>query len=878
MTKTMKKITGLFLAVVLTTFTWLPVASAVSYPQNVTNESAYEAIEKTDSLIYSLLKSTQNKTLKQLVTKELYSDETLSALLVGVYSMLSQNEKDLSAMNIDISVKTVAKGLSQYPDVASELSAYNSWAEVKKPEASWGIKDKDGFCRGVAAILSPFNDILYTLLCSGSFSLNSIVGVKGGDGYADAIVPAMKSFGMKAVTDSGVFCSDAKKDKSNMVYHLSCDITAFLEDILLAPADRLTEILPKAAYFMNNGGFDKAVEKLIEPLTLQLVNITTFIKIKGLLNFIADPSATTQKIDINTLLNSGDLKVAEINLQEFASCVTVQGDTVNPDKGACFVVLLRFLIDTVKLNKDKTAELFENADKQSAELLKNASKLFEKETDGLVETYISLLTQKSGTVNSVQWTFSEFSPVTVEYTQNLGQEKFQRVLDGIDALIDEFVAEGGKEKTLKEMLSKEVFSSATITKLVSGVYSALTSKELKDLCALAGLDITPSQLASELSGAAYYSARNALYNCSSWKTVESKNIYWGFRAGDAKGFAKALSDCLAPFESVVSMLLAEGKVTVAGVDFYGSDGYNTAVIPLFEALGFKSETVPTYSEYKKQAEKGKGIEVLVNSVCAFAERFMEKPVYTITDILPNLLYFVENDGIYHCVKNLLYPLTRITDKLGINDIVDLSSLKNIEINKLAKELMSKADMGITLPEADIESLGKIGNLVETQSKRTSGGNFVKISYVEADRTALLVTILRYVVEVIKTPGNESIMNSFMGGGAEGGNEMFATYSAGIGEEMAAMTTDETVEWLYKLFFRERAVVPEKPEDNYLPTIIYVEEKESPAGKIFAIVAIALCVGEIFFLKKTGRIERFLEDRKIKKKLREEYDKKGEQEA
>ncbi|MBR2418853.1 MAG: hypothetical protein IKB12_09495, partial [Clostridia bacterium] len=158
------------------------------------------------------------------------------------------------------------------------------------------------------------------------------------------------------------------------------------------------------------------------------------------------------------------------------------------------------------------------------------------------------------------------------------------------------------------------------------------------------------------------------------------------------------------------------------------------------------------------------------------------------------------------------------------------------------------------------------------------GKPTEISFIKANQTGVLVTVLRYFVEVMKAPGNESLITGFMSGGAEGGNDMFATYSAGIGEEMAAMTTDETIEWLYKLFFRERAVKEIKPQDDYLPTIIYEEKKENTVLKSLVLAALILGAGELAFLKNRTRIERYIEDKKLKKKLKDDFLKKTEQEA
>jgi hypothetical protein len=213
------------------------------------------------------------------------------------------------------------------------------------------------------------------------------------------------------------------------------------------------------------------------------------------------------------------------------------------------------------------------------------------------------------------------------------------------------------------------------------------------------------------------------------------------------------------------------------------------------------------------------------------------------------------------------------EALSIKDM-----MKDLDTDKLVAELTAGLDLGMKLPEMDIELLGTIGTLETMESKRTLDGKPQTVSYVKSNQTGVMVTLLRYMVEVMKTPGNESLMTGFMSGGAEGSNDMFATYSAGIGDEMAKMTTDETVEWLYKLFFRERAVKEIKPKDDYLPTIIYEGKKDHTVLKGFFAVVIILGIGTLVAYKNRTRIERYIEDRKFKKKLKDDFLKKSEQEA
>ena len=159
----------------------------------------------------------------------------------------------------------------------------------------------------------------------------------------------------------------------------------------------------------------------------------------------------------------------------------------------------------------------------------------------------------------------------------------------------------------------------------------------------------------------------------------------------------------------------------------------------------------------------------------------------------------------------------------------------------------------------IKQFMTMGTLVTAQSKRTVAGQPATITYMKADQPAIIVTLLRFIAEMMRTPGNEDMMMGFMG---SGDNDMFSNFSGGIGDEMAKMSTDETVEWLYKIFFRERATVEIKPESDYLPTIIYTPEKndEEAVPVLFGFLFIA--AAEVIIILKRKKIIAYLEDRRI----------------
>ena len=872
MMKKGKKAISFLTVMLLVVLSLMPGALAVSYPEGVSKEQISATIGKIDTLITTVAETTDEGSLKNLILPEIYKDEVLSSLTTGIYSAIEENAESISSLGLDVTTKDVASHLEAYPEVKESLEKAEKWSEADLSKASWGIKDKESFLTATAAVMAPFNELLYALLCGGRYSLNAIIGFEGAKGYETAIIPTLRALGCETITDSGVFYAEAKENKNTMIKNIVGDIIILAERALEAPCDVLTDILPGIAHFLNNGGLDKAVSKLIEPVKLQLFNISTFIKVETILSFIQDSESFTQNftLNINDILGSTGLEIAEINLEEIAGCGTVGADgTVVSDKAATFTVLMRWLLDTAKLNKDT---LKETLGEDTAEMGKIIDNLLAKDTDDIIALVVKLLNDDKGEYNDYKWVFSAFEAVNVSYTANLSKEKFQRVVDGIDELLDQVIAEGGEYKTVKEALAPEIYSNKVVSSLVCEIYNMLSAEELEAIGALAGLDITPAALANELTEVRFTNTRYALSKASSWKKVNVNTLTWGFRNGEKEGFTKALAAALRPMEDIIAMMLCQGKIQILGsIDIYGSNGYNTAVIPLLEAFGCESDSILTYEEYKKASSKGKGIQALIETVVTFIDRILDKPVYTITEILPNLLYFINGGGIEICLENLMYPFTALLKEFGMEDMLDMSGMIDINLETLLGDMLGENEFGIDLSGFDINEYAKMGQAVTVKSKRTVGSEFADVTYIKADQTAIMVSLMRYIAEMLKNPETD-LMGNLMGSSL-GENQMVSGFVDGISQDIDNMTVDETVEWMYKIFFRERPIVEENEEEEYLPTIIYKPESKADGAWIY-IAMLIIALAELIYIKERVRIKRFvkrkLEDyKKMKKRINQE---------
>ncbi len=861
-----KKLISIIIVMSVVLVTMAPVSmAAVTYPQDITKEQALSVIDKTDTMIHALLKQLQNTTLKNLVLDEVCTSQVLSMLLIQVYKAVEEQSESMSILGLKTAPYDVATFLDNYPNVKEKLGTYSTWAEVDLSDVDWGVSGKDAFINAAAAMFGPFNDLLYTLLCGGSYPLILIVGINGAMGYENAIVPILKNFGCKTITDSATFYSDAENDRYSMVRHILYDVFAFAEDVLDAPCSRLTDVLPGIAYFIKNNGLQNSITTLISPLKVQVLNIPLPIEIDTFMSSDQISGGFTFDINLGDMGSVSGFKTAEIDLELFASCGTVQQDgSVVSDKADTFISLLRWLIETVKLNEQSLTQIASS--QVDSEMTSMFGTLLSKPADDIITVIIQLLNQSAALTNNYQWTFNQNVQTQVSYTANLGQDKYQRVLDGIDELLNDFVKEGGTAQSVREVLMPEIYSNKIVSSVVVELYNMLLDEKISQAFGLLNVSTSPSSLAATLNESQFANVKNQLNSHYSWATVPVDSLNWGFTNGDKDGFINAVSAAFRPFDSAFRMLLAGGKIQLFDtIEFYGSDGYNTAVIPVLEAFGVYIQDIPDYNEYVSAIASQDVMKPIVTSLCSLIERVLDKPVYTITEILPNLLYFVNNNGIEIIVENLMYPLSFYLEKLGISELLDTSEFTGVlNIQSMISDMMKNADLGFVLPELDINQFQGMGQLTSVESRRTMSGNRIGIYAVKADQTAVLITFLRYLVSIIKTPGNENLLTSFISSatGTQGASEgdMLTSYLMSLNDQIGAMSVDETVEWLYQIFFKESVVVETTVKQEYEPTIIYEETTEE--DYFVLLVGLLLISGaEVVFLRNKNRISNYRQKKK-----------------
>ena len=304
-----------------------------------------------------------------------------------------------------------------------------------------------------------------------------------------------------------------------------------------------------------------------------------------------------------------------------------------------------------------------------------------------------------------------------------------------------------KQDNLKDLVSSLIFTNANLTKLASTLYGAIDP--YKDYLGYAGIDVSKKGVAKLLTdgsyGKTYSSAAKAIKKAKSWKKLG--NINWGFTDGSAKaqqGFVNGLAAILRPLDGVLSLLLAGDdlavgqiltdlvknlnfgsskdtvqlkngnlRIRIKGSDkysktsvleinlykviedvkslsIYGGNGYESAIVPLLEAL--ECPNVKTYKQYKADIKKSSDsvLTDVLNPIVGFLNKVLDAPFDTLTAVLPNVAYYIDNNGLAQLVNNLLSPVTSllpVLKKNGVDVEVIIKALAGKSLNDLVKDAL-----------------------------------------------------------------------------------------------------------------------------------------------------------------------------------------------
>ena len=129
---------------------------------------------------------------------------------------------------------------------------------------------------------------------------------------------------------------------------------------------------------------------------------------------------------------------------------------------------------------------------------------------------------------------------------------------------------------------------------------------------------------------------------------------------------------------------------VKSLSIYGGNGYESAIVPLLEAL--ECPNVKTYKQYKADIKKSTDsvLTDVLNPIVGFLNKVLDAPFDTLTAVLPNVAYYIDNNGLAQLVNNLLSPVTSllpVLKKNGVDVEVIVKALAGKSLNDLVKDAL-----------------------------------------------------------------------------------------------------------------------------------------------------------------------------------------------
>ncbi len=732
-----------------------PTISSLTYPNNWTANAAEYIDQNLDDVIAKVLAAAgESGSLSDVLKSKinLYTGENLEKINSAIADLLKNADKTL------IDTANVILGL--------DLSAFESY---KAPE---GTLTGEEFANELTKILKPVDGLVNWLLFSkdysfftgtekdkdGNYIYNDLITIKGAAGYKNGIVPVLEALGCKNIPDAA---------DSNALSNALKSLFARVDEILADPANEVLDILPNVIYFLNAGGLTASVYNALSAvyaLSASLEKLGAKLDINELIGFdlsdlsfeklvaLAEENTGMDLLPVKRAFGGlciGTIKQYLSGSGEYAYKMTY---TEKSDRKDMITLILTALVETVKLsgNEEKLRELVGDNTYDAVLGVMNLRRFEMQKPDYKNTEYADTDKTFSAIETSVLFSGYKYGPL---YTQAMAQY----IADNFDEFVDNLIyllgieVNGTYVKSLEDVLNSLVNGS---------LYNSANIQTILDKL------LEFSGKIDALDGGAHIKAlikASLGVDLDAWKSYKVPSF-----ENDRAKFTSALCDVLRPLYPVLRWMLCnedfsffvdENKNNL--VTLLGAEGYAYGVIPLLEALG--CEDVMTPNEYYAAAKKDDNAMVTAITKVLFdrIDKIMQNPAEEILAMLPQVIYFVNSNGLDTCFKNALHSVYGILNAIEPLVKVDLYSLINVRLDEVTFESLykyalekieEKTGQKLSALEGDAFLELTVGKLVSYTS--ANGEKAYKMVYQSNTAKAEMVTVIeRLMIRFVMNEDN-----------------------------------------------------------------------------------------------------------------------------
>ncbi|MBR2893782.1 MAG: hypothetical protein IKB94_08005 [Clostridia bacterium] len=691
----------------------------LSYGSDLTREKAEYIVENLDELIGAILDMVNGDEagtfsiaakLDELIGG-LFTNANITALAkalggLDLNALLAGDKEEAEGEDAAVTADEGGEGEAQAAPaiditalvkdlVGIDLGAFAAYKELAE-DTDWGFTDGDaeGFVKALVDVLEPLSPVIDFLLAGKNLEAikdesGAVITLLGYNGYDTAFVPLLEALGCDVT---------ALAEGENALEKALLAIAAKLETITGEGADAvegLLNILPGILYFLQSNALAAFADNLLHGIYAVLDTIRPIIDLdlNKLIGDLTKDLGVT--IDLNNLdvgfvlglvksltgLDLTDLgvliaDVCKVAVEDYTSASSLIG--ANGKRGAytdlfdgtdLVAVIINFALDWAR-NEDNSNALAELIGGEDAELAAEVKKYIA----GIYDL-IAGIEPEYGDIN---WAYNfpegfgeedvifasgiSIAPTieSLNYPTDWDEDTAKYIGENLDALIASALKLAGVEGTLGDMLKSNIniFTGENLDKLVALITDLLGSIDetlVSSVGTLIGADIEALKA---------YKAEKETYT--------------------ATEFAKELAEILSVIPEVINLVFFEDDFTLfnkadgtPAAVIKGAQGYAKGLAPILEALGCKN--LP--------AADSKDVEGVLVSLAARFDEILSDPVNEIIDILPNIIFFLNANGISVSAKNMLASVTgfmaQLKESFGVD--VDLIKIINDALNGLLPE-------------------------------------------------------------------------------------------------------------------------------------------------------------------------------------------------
>ncbi len=761
---------------------------AITYPNNWTEDSAEYVADNLTSIgdmVAGIIDSNYASLGALLSDKvNIYTPETLKAiqkLLGDLIGGLDENLKDLVNVGLgaaDALLGADVQGLLDY-DVS-------------------GVKDKETFVAALTGMLMEVEGLVDWLLLGEDYKFfvdndkNDIITINGGHGYANGLALVLEALGVENLPD--VYAME-EIDTEKVVKAVLTATFDRVDAIFANPVEEVFDLLPNVLYFINANGLGVAVENLIGAVNALLIKLEAF----GI------------ELDIASLVNFSDILGVETELTLYnitmADAVKLVSDLTGLNLDKVADVLVGFALGEINVydsvsSFDYTAKMEYKDEFDKHDMITvlatvaiitltdeaNADKVKELLGEKVYEVILNLINMGEVPVQEFDWQFTEradtgyvFSAAEssgllgentygMVYTEEMAQyiaDNFGEFVNNIIYLLGLDVDGSGEtEKTLKELINSFLGGSLYNSDIVITIRDALAGV-IANLTELKVNDKVVGGLIADVLKEAEIADLNAVAKV---KVDEFDN--------DREKFVEALCDVLEPLYGILKFVLADEDFSffvnmekTDAITLKGAEGYAYGILPLLETLDCKNILAPADYYAAVEADGNVLLTSILNPLLDRVDEILaDDPAQAILDMLPNLIYFVNSNGVDTVVKNTLNAVYAVLAAIEPISKIDLYALIGIDLAEIdfdwlvdkLFEVLRNAGYEFTVDDIDYIAELTVGKLESYTS--LNGKTAYKMVYADGesgDEKELVTVTANLVVRFLANETNKEVVLKFL---------------------------------------------------------------------------------------------------------------------